>query len=346
MSKRNTTSESEVVVITGASAGVGRATARAFAEQGAQIGLLARGEAGLEGARQDVEEAGGEALTVQTDVSDPEQVEGAADAVEDVFGPIDVWVNCAMTSVFSPAAEMESDEYRRVTEVTYLGYVYGTQAALDRMRPRDEGTIVQVGSALAYRGIPLQSAYCGSKHAIQGFTESVRTELLHDESSIQLSMVEMPALNTPQFEWVRSRLPKKAQPVPPIYQPEVAADAIVWTAHHDRDELWVGSSTVKAILGNRIIPRHLDRMLAESGESSQMVEEPADSNREDNLWDPVDDDTDYGAHGNFDDRARNRSYQLWLTTHRRQLLSAVFVLFSLAITAVLRLRGQEESLEV
>lgn len=345
MAKRNTTSESEVVVITGASAGVGRATACAFAEKGAQLGLLARGEAGLEGAKRDVEEAGGEALTIQTDVADPEQVGAAADAVEDAFGPIDIWVNCAMTSVFSPATEMESDEYRRVTEVTYLGYVYGTQAALDRMRPRDEGAIVQVGSALAYRGIPLQSAYCGSKHAIQGFTESVRTELLHDDSGIQLSMVQMPALNTPQFEWVKSRLPKKARPVPPIYQPEVAADAIVWAANHDRDELWVGSSTVKAILGDRIVPRYLDRVLAESGERSQMTEEPRDPDREDNLWEPVDADTDYGAHGNFDDRARNRSYQLWLTTHRRQLLSAVLVLLSFAVTAVLRLRGQEESSE-
>lgn len=315
----STITEPEVVVVTGASSGVGRATARAFAEYGAQVGLLARGEAGLDGARQDVEEAGGEALVVPTDVADAEQVEAAADAVEAEFGPIDVWVNDAMTSVFSPAKEMEADEYRRVTEVTYLGCVYGTKAALDRMLPRDEGTIIQVGSALAYRGIPLQSAYCGSKHAIQGFTESLRTELIHDDSNVQLSMVEMPALNTPQFEWVKSRLPKKPQPVPPIYQPEVAADAIVWTARHDRDELWVGMPTVKAILGNRLIPRWLDRKLAQSGWDSQMTDEPEDPNREYNLWEPVDGDADHGAHGSFDDQARNYSLQLWTATHPKQL---------------------------
>ena len=328
------TTEPEVVVVTGASAGVGRATARAFAEQGAQIGLLARGEAGLEAARQDVEAAGGEALIVPTDVTDAEQVDAAADTVEEEFGPIDVWVNDAMTSVFSPAREMEADEYRRVTEVTYLGCVYGTQAALDRMLPREEGTIVQVGSALAYRGIPLQSAYCGSKHAIQGFTESVRTELIHDESDVQLSMVQMPALNTPQFEWVKSRLPNKPQPVPPIYQPEVAANAIVWTAHHDRDELWVGRSTVKAILGNRLIPRRLDRMLARSGWDAQMTDEPENANREYNLWEPVDDERDYGAHGRFDERARSRSYLLWAMTHPKQLLS-VGLLLTTVIGAVL-----------
>lgn len=340
MLETDTNSEPEVVVITGASAGVGRATARAFAERGAHIGLLARGEAGLEGARQDVESAGGEAIVVSVDVADPDALDAAADTVEAEFGPIDVWVNNAMASVFSPAASMDADEYRRVTEVTYLGFVYGTQAALDRMRPRDDGTIIQVGSALAYRGIPLQSAYCGAKHAIQGYTESVRTELLHDESDIQLSMVQMPALNTPQFEWVKSRLPKKAQPVPPIYQPEVAAAAIVWTADNDRDELWVGWSTVKAIVGNRIVPRYLDRLLSESGWSSQMLEEPADSDRCDNLWDPMDDETDYGARGSFDDRARSRSYQLWATTHRRQLLVAVSLLVGIVVNLITQRRGQ------
>ena len=310
------TDDPAVVVITGASAGVGRVTARAFAQEGAKIGLLARGEAGLEGACRDVEEAGGEAIAVPTDVADPDQVEDAADAVEDAFGPIDVWVNNAMTSVFSPAEEMEAEEYRRVTEVTYLGCVHGTQAALDRMLPRDEGTIVQVGSALAYRGIPLQSAYCASKHAVQGFTESVRTELIHDDSDVQLSMVQMPALNTPQFEWVKSRLPDHPQPVPPIYQPEVAADAIVWTAHHDRDELWVGRSTVEAIVGNRIAPRWLDRKLAESGWDSQTTDDLPARADEYNLWEPVDDDADYGAHGRFDDRARSFSPQLWASTHR------------------------------
>ena len=325
----------------GASAGVGRATARAFAERGAKVGLLARGEAGLEGARRDVEDAGGEALVVPTDVSDADQVEAAADAVEEEFGPIDIWVNNAMTSVFSPAREMEADEYRRVTEVAYLGCVYGTQTALDRMLPRDEGTIIQVGSALAYRGIPLQSAYCGAKHAIQGFTESVRTELIHEDRDVQLSMVQMPALNTPQFEWVKSRLPNKAQPVPPIYQPEVAADAIVWTAHHDRDELWVGRSTVKAILGNRVIPRRLDHLLAQSGWDSQMTDEPEDSDREHNLWEPVDDDIDHGAHGAFDERSRSRSYQLWASTHPIQLLSVGFALLTLVGAVIARVRRSD-----
>nr|WP_157078565.1 SDR family oxidoreductase [Halalkalicoccus paucihalophilus] len=328
--------QSEVVVVTGASAGVGRATARAFAERGARIGLLARGKTGLEGARRDVEAAGGEALVVPTDVADADQVEAAAETVENEFGPIDVWVNNAMTSVFSPANEMEADEYHRVTDVTYLGCVYGTQVALDRMVPRDEGTIVQVGSALAYRGIPLQSAYCGSKHAIQGFTESVRTELLHDESNVQLSMVQLPAMNTPQFEWVKSRLPDKPQPVPPIYQPEVAADAIVWVAHHDRDELWVGRSTVKAILGNRLVPRWLDHLLARSGWGAQMTVEPEDPGREYNLWEPVDDETDYGVHGRFDERARSRSYLLWAITHPTQLISVGLVLVALISAVVYR----------
>ncbi|MDS0473571.1 SDR family oxidoreductase [Natrinema sp. 1APR25-10V2] len=309
--------DSEVVVVTGASAGVGRATARAFAERGAKVGLLARGQDGLEGAREDVEDAGGEAVVVPTDVADPDEVETAAEIVEDAFGPIDVWVNDAMVSVFSPAAEMTADDYRRVTEVTYLGYVYGTQAALERMRPRDEGTIVQVGSALAYRGIPLQSAYCGAKHAIQGFTESVRTELIHDDCDVQLSMVQMPAMNTPQFEWSKSRMPKQPQPVPPIYQPEVAARAITWTVDCGKDELWVGRSTVKAILGNRLIPRRLDNLLASGGYDSQLTDEPTDPDREHNLYEPL--SGDYGAHGPFDDRARDRSYQLQASMHRRAL---------------------------
>lgn len=313
-------STTPVVVITGASAGVGRATARAFAEREARVGLLARGEVGLESARREVEAAGGAALSVPTDVADAEQVDAAAERVEDEFGPIDVWVNNAMTSVFSPVAEMTAAEYRRVTEVTYLGYVHGTQAALNRMCPRDRGTIVQVGSALAYRGIPLQSAYCGAKHAIQGFTESLRTELLHEDSSVQVTMIQMPALNTPQFEWVKSRLPRKPQPVPPLYQPEVAADAVVWAADHDRDELWVGLPTYKAIIGNRLVPRQLDETLSRTGWDSQMTDEPADSDREHNVWNPVDDDRDAGAHGRFDDRARSKSPMFWVSTHRNALV--------------------------
>ncbi|GIV96115.1 MAG: short-chain dehydrogenase [Herpetosiphonaceae bacterium] len=306
----------QVVVITGASAGVGRATAQAFARRGAAIGLLARGLDGLEGARRDVEQAGGKALVLPTDVADPGQVETAAAAVEEQFGPIDIWVNNAMVSVFSPVKEMTAEEFRRVTEVTYLGYVYGTLSALRRMLPRNQGTIVQVGSALAYRGIPLQAAYCASKHAIQGFTESLRCELIHDGSNVRVVMVQMPALNTPQFRWVKSRLPCKAQPVPPIFQPEVAADAIVWAANHDdgRREIYVGMSTVRAIIGDKLISEWLDYYLARTGYEAQQTDEPADPNRPHNLWEPV--PGDHGARGVFDKRAHSESWQLWATTHR------------------------------
>jgi NAD(P)-dependent dehydrogenase (short-subunit alcohol dehydrogenase family) len=304
----------EVVVITGASAGVGRATAQAFGRRGARVGLLARGRDGLEGAKAEVESAGAKALVLPTDVSDAQAVEAAAGEVEERFGPIDVWVNNAMVSVFSPVKEMTAEEFRRVTEVTYLGTVYGTLAALKRMLPRNRGSIVQVGSALAYRGIPLQSAYCGSKHAIQGFTESLRSELIHDQSDVQLTMVQMPALNTPQFGWVRSRLPRKPQPVPPIFQPEVAAEAIVWAAQHRRNELWVGWPAVKAIWGNTLIPRELDYYLARTGYDSQQTDEPVDQDRKDNLWEPL--PGDHGAHGSFDNRAHRRSYQWWANTHR------------------------------
>ncbi len=311
---------SEIVVVTGASAGVGRATVLAFAEQGARVGLLARGRDGLEGARKDVEAVGGKALVLPTDVSDAEQVEAAAKAVEEEFGPIDVWVNNAMVSVFSPIKEMTPEEFRRVTEVNYLGYVNGTLAALKRMLPRDRGSIVQVGSSLAYRGIPLQAAYCASKHAIEGFMDSLRTELIHDGSNVRTTMVQMPALNTPQFGWVKSRLPRKPQPVPPIYQPEVAAEAIVWAAHHDRREVWVGRPTVKVILANRIAPWYADRYLARTGYEAQQTDKPVDPNRKNNLLEPV--PGDHGAHGDFDDWTRTWSPQLWATTHRSLLALA------------------------
>ena len=304
----------EVVVITGASAGVGRATVRRFARDGARIGLIARGRDGLEGARREVEDAGGTALVLPTDVADFARVSDAAEAVEQRLGPIDIWINVAMTSVFSPVKETRPDEYERVTKVTYLGYVYGTLAALERMLPRDRGTIVQASSALAFRSIPLQSAYCAAKHAIVGFTESLRCELIHDESRVHVSMVHLPALNTPQFCWSRSRMPRRPQPVPPIFQPEVAAEALHWAAHHERRDIQVGFPTVKAILGNRVAPGLLDRYLASKGYTAQQTDELADPNRPDNLWEPI--PGDFGAHGRFDDRAKPASKQLWLDLHR------------------------------
>ena len=304
----------EVVMITGSSAGLGRAVAREFGRHGASIGLLARGVDGLEGAKREIESMGGRAIALPTDVADAEAVEAAAMKVEKEFGPIDIWINNAMASVFSPVTEMTPEEYKRVTEVTYLGVVYGTLAALKRMLPRDRGTIVQVGSALAYRSIPLQSAYCAAKHAVTGFTDSLRCELIHDKSRVHLTMVQMPALNTPQFGWVKSRLQHKAQPVPPIFQPEVGASAIYWAAHHRRRELYVGWPTVKAITGNKIAPGLLDNYLGGTGYDSQQTAEPVEPNRPDNLWKPV--AGDHGAHGRFDNRARAHSYQLWADLNR------------------------------
>jgi len=303
--------------VTGASAGVGRAAAVAFARKGASVGLLARGVDGLEGAREDVEAAGGRALVLPTDVADPEQVERAAATVENSFGPIDVWVNNAMATIFSPFAEITPAEYRRATDVTYLGYVWGTMAALRRMVPRDRGVIVQVGSALAYRGIPLQAPYCGAKHAIQGFTESLRCELLHDGSNVRVVMVQLPALNTPQFDWSRSRMPRRPQPVPPVYQPEVAADAIVWSAGERRREVYVGGTTLITILGDKLAPGVGDRYLARTGYESQQTAEPAEEERRDNLFEPV--AGDRGARGRLDADALSRSAQFWATKHRRAL---------------------------
>jgi NAD(P)-dependent dehydrogenase (short-subunit alcohol dehydrogenase family) len=331
----------EVVVVTGASAGVGRATVQAFAKRGAHIGLIARGRAGLEGARRDVEALGGRALVLPLDVADADAVEAAAARVEAEFGPIDVWVNNAMTSVFSPVKEMTAEEFRRVTEVTYLGYVHGSLSALRRMLPRDRGVIVQVGSALAYRGIPLQAAYCGAKHAIQGFCDSLRTELMHDGSNVRVTMVQMPALNTPQFDWVKSRLPNQAQPVPPIHQPEIAAEAILFAADNDRREVWVGWPTVKAIVGNRIVPWYADMRLAQSGYQSQQTDEPKEPDRPNNLWEPADDDRDWGAHGRFDDRAKAFTSQLWAAEHRGLVALAAAGIAGAGL-ALLSMLGEDE----
>jgi NAD(P)-dependent dehydrogenase (short-subunit alcohol dehydrogenase family) len=315
-------SRRKIVVITGASAGVGRAVARKFASEGARIGLLARGRAGLEGARQDVERLGGEALVLPIDVADADAVEAAAGVVEQHFGPIDIWVNNAMCSVLSPVREMRAEEYKRVTEVTYLGFVYGTLSALKRMLPRDRGVIVQVGSALAYRGIPLQSAYCAAKHAIQGFCDSLRCELLNEGSRVRVVMVQMPAMNTPQFDWVKSRLERKPQPVPPIFQPEIAAEAVVYAASSNRREVYVGGPTVEAIIGNKIAPALLDRYLAATGIEAQQTNELENPDRRNNLWQAVDDDRDHGAHGRFDDRAASWSIQLRATKHRALVVAA------------------------
>jgi short-subunit dehydrogenase len=309
----------EIVVVTGASAGVGRATAHAFASRGAHIGLIARGTQGLQAAAAEVEQKGGTALTLPTDIADADSVEAAAQRVEDQFGPIDIWVNCAMATIFAPFHRISADEFRRATEVSYLGFVYGTMAALTRMRPRNRGTIVQVGSALSYRAIPLQSAYCGAKFAIRGFTDSLRTELMHDGVDVHLVMVQMPALNTPQFNWARNKMSRRPQPVPPIFQPEIAADAIVHAAHSRRREVWVGGSALQAIVANKFFPGLLDRYLARNGYRSQLTDETADPRQPDNLFEPVPGDP--GTHGRFDGRSSDWSLQLWATEHRGALLA-------------------------
>jgi NAD(P)-dependent dehydrogenase (short-subunit alcohol dehydrogenase family) len=309
-----------VALVTGATAGVGRATARRLAEEGYDVALVARGRDGLEGARLDIERIGTRPLPISADVSDESQVEEAAERTEETLGPIDVWVNNAMATVLAPFREIEPDEFRRVTEVTYLGAVWGTRAALKRMVPRDAGSIVMVGSALAYRGIPLQSAYCGSKHAIKGFFESVRSELLHERSKVKMSIVELPAVNTPQFDHCRTRLSKQPQPVPPIYQPEVAADAIAWAARSGEREVFVGAPTWKTIVGEKIAPGIADRYLAKNGVKSQQTDEPINGDRPDNLFAPV--EGDHGAHGRFEEGTRDRSPLLWLGKHRRALGAA------------------------
>jgi short-subunit dehydrogenase len=337
------THKGKVVVVTGASAGVGRAVATEFARQGAHIGLIARGQERLEAAKHEIEELGGKALVLPADVANPQQVEQAAERTEQELGPIDIWVNDAMTTIFAPFLEITPDEFKRATEVTYLGQVYGTMAALKRMRARNRGSIIQVGSALAYRSIPLQSAYCGAKHAIIGFTDSIRSELIHDRSEVHITAVMLPAMNTPQFSWCRTRLPRHPQPVPPIFQPEVAARAIVWAATHKRREVYVGWPTVKAIYGNDLAPAYADRYLAKTGFGSQQTSEPVAPDRPDNLFEPV--EGQYSAHGIFDDRAKSFSLQssldlelMSLTAHRGLAASAALVLAGLFFAALRKRR--------
>jgi len=324
----------EVVVVTGASAGVGRAVARTFARHGADVALLARSHDALEGTRRDVEAEGGRPLVLPTDVADWDQVNAAAQATEEAFGPIDVWVNNAMTTVFARFGDIEADEFRRATEVTYLGSVWGLKAALGRMVPRDRGTIVQVGSALGYQGIPLQAPYCGAKHGVQGVFETLRCELRADGSNVHLAIVQLPGLNTPQFDHCRSKMTRKPQPVAPIYQPEIAAEAIYWAAHHRRPELWVGLPTVYTIWGRRLAPWIAERYLAKTAIEGQQTDEPEDPNRPDNLFEPVAGDP--GAHGRFDERAHARSPQAWLARNRGPIGAALATGAALAAAALTR----------
>ncbi|UWU31720.1 SDR family oxidoreductase (plasmid) [Rhizobium sp. WSM1274] len=319
----------EVVVITGASAGVGRATARAFARRGAKLGLIARGIEGLDAAKRDVEELGGQAIVISCDVADAKAVEQAAEQTEAAFGPIDIWINAAFAGVMAPFLEVSPEDYKRVTEVTYLGQVYGTMAAVKRMTLRNRGTVVLVGSALAYRGIPLQSAYCGAKHAIQGFQDSLRSELLHARSKVHVSMVQLPAVNTPQFDWIKTTLPRKPKPASPPYQPEVAADAIYYAAHSRRKSVVVGFPTLKAIWGDHLFSSLLDRYLARTAFKGQQDRETIEPGRQNNLYQPV--PGDHGAHGRFDRIARKRSLQLLLDKNRLILGTAATLLVALAL---------------
>ncbi len=322
-----------VVAVTGASAGVGRAIARKFASEGYAVGLMARGTAGLEGAAKDVERLGGVPLPIRTDVADADQVESAAQRIEDELGPIDVWVNDAMTTIFARFMDIEPREFKRATEVTYLGAVYGTMSALRRMASRNRGSIVQVGSALAYRSIPLQAPYCGAKHGMMGFTDSIRSELMHDGIDVKITMVHLPGMNTPQFDWCEAKLPDHPQPVPPIYDPEVAADAVWFAAHHDRREVWVGMPTVKTILGQKFAPGFADWYLARNGFSSQQTDQPVRDGRPVNLWEPADEERDYGAHGSFDAKARDHSPELAVSKHRGWVFAGMAVGLAAAIVA-------------
>ncbi|HET6896339.1 MAG TPA: SDR family oxidoreductase [Candidatus Baltobacteraceae bacterium] len=335
----NSSKQSEVVVITGASGGIGRAAAREFAKHGARLALLARGEEGLDAARREAESLGAQALAIPTDVANADEVERAAQRVEAELGPIDIWVNVAFTNVFSEFWDVTPEEWRRLTDVTYLGYVWGTMAAMKRMRARDRGTIVQVGSALCYRSIPLQSPYCGAKSAIRGFTDSIRCELIHHRSKIKMTMVQMPAVNTPQFTWnrVKSGL-NHPQPLPPIFQPEIAGRAIYWAAHKTPREMWVGASSVLAIMVQKIAPRIGDLWLAMTGYKSQQTPEPIKPGRPDNLYEPADVSKDFGAHGEFDDKAKPRSWETELIMNRQWLLAGAALAGAAAVTTAIRRR--------
>lgn len=324
---------SRIAVVTGASAGVGRAIVREYARKGFDIGLIARGTDGLEAAKHEVEELGRRAVAVPTDVADDAAVEIAADTIERELGPIEVWTNVAFSNVFAEFKDLTAQEYRRITEVSYLGFVHGTMSAMKRMLPRDRGTIVQIGSALAYRSIPLQAAYCGAKSAIRGFTDSIRCELVHQKSSVKITMAILPAVNTPQFSWCKSKLPRKAQPVPPIFQPEVIARAVGWLVDHpERRELRIGFSSIKALIAQNLLPGLADRLLGESGYQAQQYDGSSDPERPSNLWEPL--PGDWGAHGDFDSRARSWSLQVVLTTHPL----AIAMTLGIALGVVLRMR--------
>lgn len=336
----------EIVVVTGAGAGLGRATAREFARRGAHLGLIGRDPNRLEAVRSEVEALGARAVTISADVADARQIEDAAERIEAELGPIDIWINAAMTTVFSPLHAMSAEEFKRVTEVTYLGNVNGTLAALKRMRPRNRGTIVQVGSALAYRPIPLQTAYCGAKHAIKGYTEGLRCELLNEGSRVHVTLVEMPGLNTPQFDWCRSHLPRRTRPVAPVYQPEVGARAIYWAAHHRRRQLYVGISSLLTIWGNKLAPGLMDRYLAHNAVGGQQTDETEDANRADNLWQPV--AGERGARGRFNREAHRQSVQLWASTHRREvgIAAGAAVLLGALLNGRRRSRRRRRALSV
>lgn len=319
-----------VVVVTGASAGVGRATVRAFAREGAYVGLIARDTEGLHVAAREVNQLGGKGLAVPSDVADANQVEAAAVRIESELGPIEVWVNNAMTTIFGRVTDVTPEEYKRATEVTYLGTVYGTMAALRRMLPRNAGSIIQVGRRSPIVRFPLQAAYCGAKHAIAGFTDSLRTELIHDRKNIHLTMVQLPAMNTPQFTWCRSKMPRHPQPVPPIFQPEVAAERIVWASHHNRREVFVGIPTFVAIEGNKVAPALADDYLGRTGFDSQQAKEAVSENRADNLFEPV--PGDFGAHGVFGQQAHQQAATTWLANHKGlTALASAAVIGALAV---------------